>query len=212
MLHGFDISSYQGTPDIAALADRYGLQFLACKATEGQTWSDKTFATNWANAKSAGLVRIAYHFARPESSSGTAQADRIIAAAKAEPGDLLCCDLETSDLNQAQTNAWAKAFGDRLREKAPGVATVLYTGGGYATNNTGRDLNQHFDLWWFPQYPSTEPTTKWPAFTPKVPDDLTIGWSEPHIWQFSANFADKYDANVSPLTLDELSSGQPPTP
>lgn len=227
MIHGFDVSAYQG-------ASIPTCDFAFVKATEGASYSSSKFAAQWASARSKAAVRGAYHFARPEQSSAASQADRLIASARAVPGELLCLDLEASGLSQAYTNAWARAFGDRLRERAPGVRTVLYLGSGYAANNTGRDLNQHFDLWWYPQYPSayqlaledvetlrianrTAVTSTrspiaaraslWPpTFSPWLPPGLTTGWKAPHLWQFTDNL-NGLDASVSPLTLDQLAAG-----
>ena len=200
MLHGFDVSAYQG--DAVPAAD-----FVFVKATEGSSYASSRFAAQWASAKTRAKVRGAYHFARPEESGGAAQADRLLARAKAVPGEMLCLDLEASKLGQAATNAWAKAFGDRLRERAPGVTTVLYMGSGYATNGTGRGLAEHFDYWWYPQYPSTARTSTWHAkFLPWLPPGLTCGWRRPHIWQFTDNF-NGLDASVSTLTLDQLAGG-----
>jgi hypothetical protein len=198
MIHGFDVSAYQGTSVPSA-------DFIVVKATEGDGYTSSRFAAQWADAKRKGMVRGAYHFARPEESSGAAQADRLIATAKAVPGELLCLDLETSELNQARTNSWARAFGDRLRARAPGVTTVVYMGSAYASSGTGRGLADHFDLWWYPQYPSTGSTRSWPArFSPWLPGGITTGWDRPHIWQWTDNFAGAYDADISWLTRQQL--------
>jgi hypothetical protein len=203
VLRGFDVSAFQGTSVPVA-------HFIFIKAVEGRDYTSSKFDAQWADAKRKGMLRGAYCFARPEESPGASQADRLIAKARAVPGEMLCLDLEASDLNQAATNAWARAFGDRLREKAPGVTTVLYMGRGYASNNTGRDLSQHFDFWWMPQYPSSRSTTTWPtSFSPAVPSPNTTGWAKPHIWQWTSNF-NGLDANISPLTLDQLAAGGQP--
>lgn len=205
ILHGFDVSAYQG--NIVPAAD-----FVIVKATEGSVYSSSRFAAQWASAKTRARVRGAYHFARPEESSGSSQADRLINAAKAVPGELLVLDLEASQLTQAQTNAWARAFGDRLRERAPGVTTVLYMGSAYATNGTGRGLADHFDLWWYPQYPSSAAATKWPSsVSPWLPGGLTCGWERPHIWQWTSSF-NGLDADITDLTLEQLAGGGQPTP
>ena len=41
-----------------------GQRFVFVKATEGSFYSDPTFDDNWLGAKSAGLLRGAYHFFR----------------------------------------------------------------------------------------------------------------------------------------------------
>lgn len=60
-LYGVDISHYQGTVDMRALADQ-GISFAYIKATEGAAHTDECFQANWENAKAAGLYRGAYHF------------------------------------------------------------------------------------------------------------------------------------------------------
>jgi GH25 family lysozyme M1 (1,4-beta-N-acetylmuramidase) len=208
MIRGADVSAWQDNINIATLAKTYGWTFIGIKASEGKSRTDSKFARNWAGAKAAGLVRIAYHFSRPEESSAVQQADRFLGIVKPVEGDLLCLDLEESDLSQAETNAWAIAFAARLKEKAPGNKRVIYAGRGYAANGTGKNLADHYQLWWFPQYDSMKATTTWPgSFSPALPDKLTIGWTEPHIWQWSSNFAGRFDVNVANLTIDQLAAG-----
>jgi hypothetical protein len=200
MIHGFDVSAYQGTSVPAA-------DFVFVKATEGSGYTSSKFRAQWADAKRKARVRGAYHFARPEESSAAAQADRFLAVVKPDPGDLLCLDLEASDLSQAASNDWAIAFAARLKHKYPDNIRVAYFGRGYASNHTGKNLSQHYHLWWFPQYPSKAPTHTWPkSFTPAVPSKNTTGWEKPHIWQWTDNFGG-LDANISPLTIDELAQG-----
>lgn len=205
MINGFDISAYQTTTAPTA-------HFVFVKATEGKDYTSSKFNAQWASAKSRAKHRGAYHFARPEESSAESQAKRFLDMVKPVVGESVWLDLEASKLNQSQTNAWAKAFGDYVRAHAPGVTSGVYMGSGYATNGTGRDLNQHFDLWWYPQYPSTAETSTWrTSFTPWLPGGLTCGWKAPHIWQWTDNF-NGLDANISLLTLDKLSGVSQPTP
>lgn len=206
MLRGFDISAYQGTTAPS------GADFIIVKATEGASYTNGKYAAQIASARTKAKVVGAYHFARPEESSGASQADRFLAAAKPGPRDLLCLDLEASKLSQAKTNAWAIAFAARLKDLASGNTRILYMGSGYASSGTGRDLSEHFSFWWFPQYPSTARTSTWPsAMTPWLPSGLTCGWQQPHIWQFTDNFGG-LDASVTALTLDQLAGGGQPIP
>lgn len=61
---GLDVSHYQGTVHWASVAQK-GYKFAFIKATEGDTWTDPRFRTNWRGAKAAGLVRGAYHYYEP---------------------------------------------------------------------------------------------------------------------------------------------------
>jgi hypothetical protein len=182
------------------------VDFVIVKATEGKSYTSSKFAAQWKAAKSKAKHRGAYHFARPEESSAASQAARFLAVVKPAPGESVWLDLEASDLSQAKTNAWAKAWGDYIRAHAPGVTSGIYMGSGYATNNTGKGLAAHFDFWWYPQYPSTAKTSKWPtAVSPWLPSGVAAtGWSKPHIWQFTDNYGSGLDANVTALTLDQL--------
>lgn len=201
MIRGFDVSAYDSATVPSA-------DFVFVKATEGATYTSGRFAAQWASAKARARVRGAYHFARPERSGAASQADRFLAVVRPVVGEVLCLDLEASGLSQAATNAWAKAFGDRLRARAPGVATAVYLGSAYASSGTGRGLSAHFDLWWYPQYPSTAPTTTWPAsFSPWLPSGITTGWRRPHIWQWTDEYAGSHDADVSTLTVTQLAAG-----
>ena len=207
MLRGFDISAYQSSTAPS------GADFIIVKATEGSGYTNSRYAAQIASARGKAKVVGAYHFARPEESSGASQADRFLTVAKPGPRDLLCLDLEASKLNQSKTNAWAIAFAKRLRERAPGRTLVIYMGSAYASNGTGRNLADHYDVWWYPQYPTSKATSAWPSSSsPWLPAKLTCGWDRPHIWQFSSAFRGGYDANVSTLTIDQLAGGGEPTP
>jgi hypothetical protein len=233
MIHGFDISAYQSTAAPAA-------DFVIVKATEGKSYTSSKFAAQWASAKTRARHRGAYHFARPEESSAKDQAARFLDTVEPQHGESVWLDLEASKLSQSETNTWARKFGDELRSRSPGVTGGAYFGSGYASNGTGRDLNQHYEFWWYPEYPSSYQltagtdieelraanrsarvhgrfpiaamTSKWPpAVSPWLPSGLTCGWREPHIWQFTDNYGG-LDANVTALTIEQLAGGGQPTP
>src|SRR3954453_10276082 len=59
-LRGIDVSHHQGQIDWSAVKAS-GIQFAYIKATEGTEFTDATFAENWRNSNTAGIVRGAYH-------------------------------------------------------------------------------------------------------------------------------------------------------
>lgn len=124
------------------------------KVSEGRTYRSGSFPAQWRSAKVNAKARGGYHFARPEESSAIDQCDRFLDILQPAKGEAVMLDLEASKLSQSATNAWARKFGDRLWDQVSGVVTFSYFGGGYATNGTGKDLNQHFNYWMYPQYPS----------------------------------------------------------
>jgi GH25 family lysozyme M1 (1,4-beta-N-acetylmuramidase) len=111
MLHGHDVSSYQGEYNWAAVkgSDAFGF----CKATEGTALTDPQFTRNWAQMKTHGLLRGAYHFAHPNLNA-PAQAKYFVGVVKAqglEGNDSLVLDLETLDgLGPSAVSAWAQVF------------------------------------------------------------------------------------------------------
>jgi GH25 family lysozyme M1 (1,4-beta-N-acetylmuramidase) len=104
-----------------------GLNFGFCKATEGTTFTDSTFAANWANLKAQGLPRGAYHFFHP-SENAAAQAAFFLATVKAhglEAGDMLVIDSELSSGIAADRLATVKARAAYHAEDDLNVSTAL---------------------------------------------------------------------------------------
>ncbi|MFB9545005.1 GH25 family lysozyme, partial [Micromonospora sagamiensis] len=71
---GVDVSNWQGSINWTSVRNS-GIQFAYIKATEGTSYKDPRFNTNYTNAYYAGVIRGAYHFARPNISSGAVQAN-----------------------------------------------------------------------------------------------------------------------------------------
>jgi lysozyme len=90
VVEGVDVYAGQGTIDWGMVASS-GRGFAFIKATQGDYNKQSTFAANWANAKTAGVLRSAYHFFDP-TIDGVAQANwflaEIAAAGGMGPGDL----------------------------------------------------------------------------------------------------------------------------
>ncbi|KAI4093077.1 MAG: hypothetical protein LQ339_007754 [Xanthoria mediterranea] len=85
-VNGFDISNHQATVNYQA-AYNSGARFVIIKATEGTTYIDPIFSQHYNGATAAGLIRGGYHYARPESSSGAAQATYFVAHGGGWSGD-----------------------------------------------------------------------------------------------------------------------------
>jgi GH25 family lysozyme M1 (1,4-beta-N-acetylmuramidase) len=71
---GIDVNGWNGTINWTSVHNA-GIQFAYIKATEGTSVKDASFNTNYPAAYYAGLIRGAYHLARPNLSTGTVQAD-----------------------------------------------------------------------------------------------------------------------------------------
>lgn len=73
---GLDVSGWQ-TLTLADWTAAYanGARFAYVKATEGTDYTSSQFSEQYNDSSSAGLIRGAYHFATPNTSSGAAQAN-----------------------------------------------------------------------------------------------------------------------------------------
>lgn len=81
------MSDNNGTVNWATVANQ-GYKFAFIKATEGITFTDSTFATNWASAKQNNILRGAYHYFRAIDDP-VAQANHFLQVVPSlAPGDL----------------------------------------------------------------------------------------------------------------------------
>jgi lysozyme len=126
---GIDVSYFQQTIDWQRVR-RAGIRFAFIRLSDGATLPDAKFATNWAEAKRAGVLRGAYQFFRPDQNV-TAQADLMIAAMRGRDRDDLppVIDIEVdAGLDATVVAARAQAWIDHVRAKL-GVEPIVYTGG-----------------------------------------------------------------------------------
>jgi GH25 family lysozyme M1 (1,4-beta-N-acetylmuramidase) len=75
---GLDVSGYQGNVNWSAQWSA-GSRFAYIKATEGTYYSNPYFAQQYNGSYNVGMIRGSYHFARPDTTTGAAQADYFIA-------------------------------------------------------------------------------------------------------------------------------------
>jgi lysozyme len=210
MLRGFDVSHYQGAVDWAALKTKYGIAWGAAKATEGTGVKDAQFGANWRKMRDAGLVRMAYHFAHPDSDASDDARVFLSYVGSIEPTDIMVMDMEgnSNNLPMLQVRDWLAGWADAVT-KATGRKPFLYCGSGYISNNATKDLRSHYAAWWFPRYT----TNTWPTSITGYPASNNWGGA-PDIWQFSQSFGGKnMDADVANMTLADLQTrGRAVTP
>jgi lysozyme len=171
-VHGIDVSHWQGTINWTSVKNS-GVSFAFCKATEGTTYVDPTFATNYSQMKSKGIIRGAYHFGRP-ASAAVAQAQLFVNTVKPKEGDLqLCLDLEATDgKTPAQVWTWTQAFCaevQRLTHRPP----IIYTGYYFWRDNVGAPTNNLNCPLWMARYNTT-------------PLPLPSAWTTWSFWQYSS--------------------------
>ncbi len=194
-VRGFDVYRHDPATLLSQQAAA-GRRFVWVKASEGRDYVDATFGTRYAEAGRLGLVRGAYHFARPDTSSGTQQANWLVdrttarggawrADGRTLPGAL---DLEAYPVKlapcygktPAQIVAWVGEF-SRQYERRTGRTPIIYTTTPWwrdCAGNSTAFAGTH-DLW-LARHGSTM-------------GPLPGGWSRARVWQHSAT---PFDQNV----------------
>ncbi len=138
---GIDVSHYQGSINWSSVKGA-GIAWAYIKATEGTTYKDPTFSANYLNAYNAGVIRGAYHFAQPGSSSGASQATYFAANGGAWSADNLTLpgmlDLEGGcyGLSAASMQSWILDFYNTYKAKT-GRDVVIYTSASWWNSCTG---------------------------------------------------------------------------
>ena len=120
MLKGIDISHHQRGIDLGAV----DVDFVICKATEGNGYTDEMCDTFYQKAKSLGKKLGVYHFARPDlGNSAEAEADWFVKETLGYHKEaMLILDWESGNLKDT---TWARKWLDRVYSKT-GVRPVIY--------------------------------------------------------------------------------------
>ncbi len=178
---GPDVASYQHpsgvTIDWSAVATG-GSSFAFVKATEGTTYTNPYFAQDWSALATAGLIRGAYHYARPSSTVGSAaaQAQYFVntVGSFADLGDLPpVLDLEqTGGLAPADLVAWTQQYLTAV-QSLTGRTPILYTYPNFWHNAMA-------DSTAFGQYPL------WLASYSSTPPAPLPGWTAWTFWQYTS--------------------------
>ncbi len=204
---GIDVSYWDSGidwPKVRATGQRY----VFIKATEGDSYADPTFDDNWRGAKSAGLLRGAYHFFR-SNVDPKKQVTKFIDYVKSmnDNGELPpVLDLETPDgQTKEKIISRAKTWLD-LVEAAFGRKPIIYSGQFFLQDNFS-ELGGGPPAWakdyplWLAQYPNNHVEGSQPV--------LPRGWFKWTFWQYSEKgvvngINAKVDLNSFNGTLEEL--------
>jgi len=171
-LEGVDVSFFNGDLIDWKVVAQGGISFALIKATEGATTTDPTFATNWANLKSAGIVRGGYHFFRSDKDAEV-QAKLFLKTVKLEPGDLPpILDVEISKKEDISKVVFGISKWLTIVEKATGRRPILATQPVY-----WRDRLE--DLKVFAAYPL------WIVENDIKQPDIPGGWNTWVFWTYS---------------------------
>lgn len=122
-LPGCDISDYQGTSGWET-----GRDFVIIKITEGTGYVNPKWTAQRSTARSAGMVRGYYHFAR--TGNMLAQADFFLSQITLEQGDIIAFDWEDAGVSSAQKDQWIKY----VQGRRSGHKVILYCNRDYWLN------------------------------------------------------------------------------
>lgn len=198
---GVDVSGHQGAVNWhKAWAD--GARFAYVKATEGTGFRSEHFGPQYEGAHAAGLIRGAYHFAHPDSSSGAAQAEFFLANGggwtsdgRTLPGALDIEDNPNGEAcygqNPAQMSNWIADFSNTYH-KHTGRYPAIYTTARWWNQCTG--ANPHFG--------ANNPL--WVARYSQELGALPAGWPAHSIWQFSPRGPLPGDQNTFNGSMQQL--------
>jgi MYXO-CTERM domain-containing protein len=147
MVKGIDVTYHQQAIDWQKVKAA-GIEFAFIRVSDGSTFQDPMFETNWAAARAAGVRRGAYQLFRP-AEAAVAQADLLLSKIgnKLEAGDLppVLDAVVTGSLMPAQIQANMKAWIDRVAE-VTGRAPIIHTARTWWTTN-GSTMFASSPLW-----------------------------------------------------------------
>ncbi|AOP49792.1 lysozyme [Streptomyces lydicus] len=200
-VEGVDVSSHNGNVAWSTLWNS-GVRFAYAKATESTSYTNPYFAQQYNGSYNAGMIRGAYHFATPNTSSGAAQANYFVdhgggwsRDGKTLPGAL---DMEYNPygstcygLSAAGLVNWMKDWFATYKART-GRDAVIYTSTSWWKQCTGN--SSAFGVvnpLWVPRYGSSV-------------GELPAGWGFHTIWQYTSTGPTVGDHNLFNGAYDRL--------
>lgn len=198
---GVDVSSHQGNVNWAGLWSS-GVKWAYVKATEGTYYKNPYFAQQYNGSYNIGMIRGAYHFATPDTATGTAQADYFVnngggwsRDGKTLPGAL---DIEWNPYGaacfgktQSGMVTWIRDFLNRYKART-GRNAVIYTATSWWTQCTGN----------YSGFGAANPL--WIARYNTTPGALPAGWAYQTMWQYTSSGPIVGDHNKFNGALDRV--------
>ncbi|KAG6835210.1 hypothetical protein H0H93_003700 [Arthromyces matolae] len=207
---GIDVSSYQGDVNWSTVKSN-GVQFAYIKATEGTSYTNPYFSSQYTGATNIGIIRGGYHFARPDVSSGATQATYFLAHGGGWSADGItlpgALDIEYNPygaecygLSASAMVSWIKDFSNTYLAKTgryPGSSTsslllalalildlVIYTTTDWWTTCTGNSA----------AFASNNPL--WIARYASAIGTLPAGWAYTTFWQYADSGSNPGDQDI----------------
>lgn len=198
---GMDVASWQGNVNWSS-AYANGARFAYVKATEGTTYTNPYFAQQYNGSYNVGMIRGAYHFALPDRSSGTAQANWFVdhGGGWSRDGRTLppALDIEYNPygatcygLSQSAMVSWIRSFSNTVHTRT-GRYPTIYTTTNWWQTCTGNNAS----------FGTTNPL--WIARYASTVGQLPAGWSYQTFWQYADSGTFPGDQNLFNGAYDRL--------
>ncbi|MGW6354633.1 lysozyme [Streptomyces sp. NPDC055092] len=181
---GVDTSSHNGNVAWSTLWNS-GVKWAYVKATEGTYYTNPYFAQQYNGSYNVGMIRGAYHFATPDTTSGATQANYFVdhgggwsRDGRTLPGAL---DIEWNPYGAscygktaAGMVSWIRDFVNQYKART-GRDAVIYTATSWWTECTGNSS----------AFGATNPL--WIARYNTDPGTLPAGWGFYTMWQYTSS-------------------------
>ncbi|KAL4064684.1 putative N,O-diacetyl muramidase [Scleroderma yunnanense] len=198
---GIDVSSHQPNINWKGVA-RNDISFAYIKATEGISYKSPKFHSQYTGAATAGLIRGAYHFARPDVSSGARQAMHFLANGGGWTDDGItlpgALDMEYNPygakcygLGTSGMVSWIQDFSNTYHSRT-GRYPVIYTTTEWWKTCTGNSA----------AFGATNPL--WIARYASEIGALPAGWESASFWQHADSGPNPGDADLFNGDMDAL--------
>ncbi|MBP0460331.1 lysozyme [Streptomyces montanisoli] len=197
---GMDVSGYQGNVNWQAAWNNGG-KFAYVKATESTTYTNPYFAQQYNGSYNVGMIRGAYHFATPNTSSGRTQADYFVnhGGGWSNDGKTLppMLDIEYNPygatcygLSQSAMSQWIADFSNEVHART-GRYPTIYTTTDWWTTCTGNNPNFGANPLFIARYASS-------------PGAMPASWGYQTIWQYADSGTYPGDQDYFNGALDRL--------
>ncbi|ATL30442.1 lysozyme [Streptomyces formicae] len=198
---GVDVSSHQGNVAWQTLWNS-GVKWAYVKATESTSYKNPYFAQQYNGSYGVGMIRGAYHFATPDTSSGATQANYFASNGggwsrdgRTLPGAL---DIEWNPYgaacfgkSQSAMVSWIRDFLTTYKART-GRDAVIYTATSWWKQCTGN----------YGGFGSTNPL--WIPRYDTSPGELPAGWGFHTMWQYTSSGPTVGDHNKFNGALDRV--------
>jgi GH25 family lysozyme M1 (1,4-beta-N-acetylmuramidase) len=205
-VRGIDVASYQGNVNWSSWYSK-GIRWAYVKATEGTSYTNPYFSSQYTGSYKQRMIRGAYHFARPDSGTGAAQARYFVAHGggwsadgRTLPGALDIEDNYTGGPRcwgntDAQNVAWVKSFMTTYKSLT-GRDAVIYANIPFWRDCLGNTTAfSRTSPFWLAYWSSSRPSS-YPG-----------GWTFDTFWQYSGTGSTDLDVfNGSAARLSVLAT------